>query len=125
MLQNTEAGVRIRRRQINNPQYADDTTLLAENKDHTVKLIKRVKTSSEKAGFKLNLKKTRVLSTGEQVNLLVDGQEISAVTSYKILGVLITNTGYSKHKIKRKIRLGRAAMAKLSKIMKDRELRPT
>jgi hypothetical protein len=49
----------------NNLQYADDTTLLAENKDDMVQLIKRVKSSSEKAGFKLNIKKTRVMSTQE------------------------------------------------------------
>jgi hypothetical protein len=82
-------------------------------------LIKRVKISSEKAGLKLNIKKTRVMSIGEQGNILVDGEEIRTVSSYKFLGALITNDGYIHDEIKRRITLGKAAMAKLTKIMKD------
>jgi hypothetical protein len=59
------------------------------------------------------------MRNGEQVSILVDGKEISTVTSYKFLGAHITNDGYTKDKIKRTIiSLGKAAMAKLSKIMK-------
>jgi hypothetical protein len=86
-------------------------------------LIKRVKISSEKAGLKLNIKKTRVMSIGDQGNILVDGEEIT-VTSYKFLGTLITNDGYIHDEIKRRITLGKAAMAKLTKIM-TQEFRPT
>jgi hypothetical protein len=81
-------------------------------------LIKRVKISSEKAGLKLNIKKTTVMSIGEQGNILVDGEEIRTVTSYKFLGALITNDGYSNDEIKRRINLGKAAMAKLTNIRK-------
>jgi hypothetical protein len=84
-----------------------------------VQLIKRVKISSEKVGLKLNIKKTRVMSTGEQANILVEGKEIRTVTSYKFLGALITNDGYIHDEIKRRISLGKAAIAKLTKIMKD------
>jgi hypothetical protein len=96
-----------------------DTTLLAENKDDMIQLIKRVIISSEKAGLKLNIKKTRVTSTGEQASVLVDGEEIRTVTSYKFLGALITNDGYIHDEIKRRISFGKAVMAKLTKIMKD------
>jgi hypothetical protein len=82
-LEHIEAGVKIQGRKINNIKYADDTTLLAENKDDMGQLIKRVKISSQKAGLKLNIKKTRVMSVGEQVNIIVDGKEIRTVTSYK------------------------------------------
>jgi hypothetical protein len=61
-----------------------------------VKLIKRVKISSEKAGLKLNLKKIRLISIGEQVNMLVDGENISTVTRYKFLGGLITMMATTK-----------------------------
>jgi hypothetical protein len=57
----------------NSVTYIDDTTLLAENKDDMGQLIKRVKISCEKVGLKLNIKKTRVVSIGEQGNILVDG----------------------------------------------------
>jgi hypothetical protein len=117
-LEDIEAGVKIGGRKINNLRYADDTTLLAENKDDMVQLIKRVKISSEKAGLKLNIKKTRVMSIGEQGNILVDGEEIRTVTSYKFLGALITNNGYIHDEIKKRITLGKAAMTKLTTIMK-------
>ena len=70
-------------------------------------------------GLKLNIKKTRVMSIGEQGNILVGGKEIRTVTSYKFLGALITSDGYIHDEIKRRITLGKAAMAKLTKIMKD------
>jgi hypothetical protein len=78
---------------------------------------KSVKISCEKAGLRLNIKKTRVMSIGKQGNILVDGEEIRTVTSYKFLGVLITNDGYIHDEIKRRITLGKAAMAKFTKIM--------
>jgi hypothetical protein len=120
-LEDIEASVKIGGRKINNLRYADDTTLLAENKDDMGQLMKRVKISSEKAGLKLNIKKTRVMSIGDQGNILVDGEEIRTVTSYKFLGALITNDGYTRihDDMKRRIMLGKAAMAKLTKIMKD------
>jgi hypothetical protein len=59
------------------------------------------------------------MSTGEQANILVEGEEIWTVTSYKFLGALITNDSYIHDEIKRRISLGNATMAKLTKIMKD------
>jgi hypothetical protein len=100
-LEDIEAGVKIGGRIINNLRYADDTTLLSENTGDMVQLIKRVKISSLEAGLKLNIKKTKVMSTGQQGNILVDGEEIRTVTSYKFLGALITNDGYIHDEIKR------------------------
>jgi hypothetical protein len=93
--------------------------VLAENKDDMGQLIKMVKISSKKAGLKLNIKKTRVMSIGDQGNILVDGEEIRTITSYKFLGALITNDDYIYDEIKRRISLGKAAMVKRTKIMKD------
>jgi hypothetical protein len=61
-------------------RYSDDTTLLAENKENTVVVIKSVKSKSERAGLNFNLKKMGVMSTVEQVNILADSKEISTVT---------------------------------------------
>jgi hypothetical protein len=102
-----------------NLRYADDTTLTVENKADMAELIKRVKNGSERVGLKFNLKKTSVMSTGEQVIIFADGEETSTVTSYKFLGALITNDIYTKDEIKRRINLGEAAMANLTKIMRD------
>jgi hypothetical protein len=118
-LEDIEAGVTIAGQKINNLRYAYDTILLAENEDDMGQLIKRVKISSEKVGLKLNIKKTRLMSIGEQGNILVDGEEIRTVKSYKFLVALITNDGYIHDEIKRRITLGKAAMAKLTKIVKD------
>jgi hypothetical protein len=113
------AGVKIGGRKINNLRYADDTTLLAENKDDMGQLIKRVKISSKKTSLKLNIKKTTIMSIREQGNISVEGEEIRTVTSYKFLGALITNDGHIHDEIKR-ITLGKSAMAKLTKIMRLR-----
>jgi hypothetical protein len=68
------------------------------------------------ARLKSNLKKTSVMNTEEQVNILAHGKEISTITSCKFLVALITNDGYTKDEIKRRISLGKVAMAKLTKL---------
>lgn len=78
-LDDTETGVKIGGHKINNLQHTNDTAQLAENKDDMVQVLTRVKISSEKAGLKLNVKKTRVMGTGEQANILVDGEGIRTV----------------------------------------------
>jgi hypothetical protein len=64
-------------------------------------------------------KKTRVMSTGEQENIFVHSEKISTITGYEFSGALITNDGYTRDEIERRIALGKAAMAKLTKIMED------
>jgi hypothetical protein len=99
----------------NNLQYARDTTLLVESKKDVVKLIKSIKNKSERAGVKLNLKKTRVMSTWEQGNIFVDSEEIRTVTGYKLLGALTTNDGYTKDETERKNNLGQSSNGKIDK----------
>ena len=63
-LEEAQAGIKIARRNINNLSYADDTTLLAENKEELKSLLMKVKQESEKAGLKLNIKKTNIMASG-------------------------------------------------------------
>jgi hypothetical protein len=81
-----EAGVKLGGRKVNSIRNEDDTTLLETRGEDIIELTKSVKEESEETGFKLNLKNTRVMSTGEQVHISTDGEEISTVRSYKLLG---------------------------------------
>jgi hypothetical protein len=107
-LEDMEAYTRIRGQKISNVRYADDITLRVENDGDLVELTKRVKNKSERAGVSCNPKKIIVMSTGVQVNIFVDSEEISTVTSYKFSGAVITKDSYTKGKIKRS--LGKATL---------------
>ena len=63
-LDEAQAGIKIARRNINNLRYADDTTLMAENKEELKSLLLRVKEETEKAGLKLNIQKTKIMASG-------------------------------------------------------------
>ena len=74
-------GIKIGGRTINNLRYADDTTVLAEDKEDMEKLLKKLKEESKKAGLSLNLKKTKIMTTGTLNEFILDGTEIE-ITSY-------------------------------------------
>jgi len=65
-LDESQAGIKIAQRNINNLRYADDTTLMAESKEELKSLLMRVKEESEKAGLKLNIQKTKIMASGIQ-----------------------------------------------------------
>lgn len=118
-LAETNIGVRVGGLLINNLRYADDTTLLAETNEGIIKLLMTIKNESEKAGLKLNLKKTKIMGTGQRLNIQINGEELNMTEKYNYLGALITTDGRIKHEIHRRITLGKAAMLKLKKVMKD------
>ena len=103
----TQAGIKIAGRNVNNLRYADDTTLLAESKEELKSLLMRVK-ESEKAGLKLNFQKTKVTASGPITLWQIDGE---TVTDFTVLGSKITANGDCSHEIKRL--LGRKAMKNL------------
>ncbi|XP_023235101.1 uncharacterized protein LOC111634534, partial [Centruroides sculpturatus] len=82
----------------------------------------RVKEESAKFGLKLNVKKTKVMSTKELKDFIVDGERIEVVESYILLGSKIERNGSCEGEIRRRINLGRTAMANLTKIMKDKDI---
>ena len=85
-LDEAEAGIKIAWRNINNPRYADNTTLMAENKEELTSLLK-VKEESEKAGLKLNIQKTKLIASGPIASWQIDGETMETVTDFIFQGV--------------------------------------
>ena len=103
-LDETQAGIKIARRNINNLRYADDTILKAESKEELKSLLMQVKEESEKAGLKLNIQKAKLMASGPITSWQIDGE---TVTDFIFLGSKITADGDCRHEIKRCLLLGR------------------
>ena len=91
-LDEAQGGIKIARRNINNLRYADDTTLMAENKE-LKSLLMKVKEESEKAGLKLNIQKTKIMASGPITSWEIDGEPMETVTDFVFLGSKITGEG--------------------------------
>ena len=74
-LEETKAGIKIARRNINNLRYADDTTLMAESEEELKSLLMKVKVESEKVGLKLNIQKTKIMASGPITSWQIDGKQ--------------------------------------------------
>ena len=81
-LEETEAGIKIARRNINNLRYADDTTLLAEREEELKSLLMKVKVESEKVGLKLNIQKMKIMASGPITSWKRDGETVETVSDY-------------------------------------------
>ena len=114
--------MKIAGRNINNLRYADDTTLMAESKEPLRSLLMKVKEESEKVGLKLNIQKTKIMSSGPITSWQIDGETMETVTDFTFLGSKITADGDCSHEIKRCLLLGRKAMTNLDKILKSRDI---
>ena len=117
-LEETQAGVRIARRNINNLRYADDTTLMAE-REELKGLLMNVKQESEKVGLKLNIQKTKIMASGPVTSWQIDGE---TVADFILGGSKITADGDCSHEIKRHLLLGRKIMTNLDSILKSRDI---
>ena len=89
-LDEAQAGIKIARRNINNLRYADDNTLMAENKEELKSLLVKVKDESEKVGLKLNIQKTKIMAFNPITSWQIDGQTMETVTDFIFLGSKIT-----------------------------------
>ena len=118
-LEETQIRVKIAGRKINNPRYADDTTLVTENEEDLKNLLLKVKKESAKAGLLLNIKKNKIMSTGNVNGIRIDGEEIEIITDFIFLGSKINMDGDCTHEIKRRLLLGRKAMANLDNTLKS------
>ena len=105
-LDETQAGIKIAGRNINNLRYADDTTLMAEREELKSFLMK-VKEESEKIGLKLNIQKTNIMAPGPITSWQIDGETMEAVKDFIFLGFQITADGDCSHEIKRCLLLGK------------------
>ena len=99
-LEETQAGIKIARRTINNLRYADDTTLMAESEEELRSLLMKVKEESEKVGLKLNIQKTKIMASGPITSWQIDGETMETVTNFIFLGSKITADGECSHEIK-------------------------
>ena len=109
-LEETQAGIKIARRNINNLRYTDDTTLMAESEEELESLLMKVKEESEKVGLKLNIQKTKIMASGPITSWEIDGETVS---DFILLGSKITADGDCSHEIKRHLLLGRKVMTSL------------
>ena len=95
------AGMKTARRNINNLRYADDITLMAESEEELKSLLIKVKEESEKAGLKLNIQKTKIMAFGPISSWQIDGNKVETVADFIFLGSKITEDGDCSHEIKR------------------------
>ena len=121
-LEETQAGIKIAGRNINNLRYADDTTLMAESEEEPKNLLMEVKVESEKVGLKLNIHKTKIMASGPITSREIDGETVETVSDFIFLGSKITADGDCSHKIKRCLLLGRKVTTNLDSIFKSRDV---
>ena len=120
-LEEAQAGIKISGRNINHLRYADDTTLMAESEEKLKSLLMKVKEESEKVGLKLNIQKTKIMTSSPITPWEIDGETVETVADF-IFGVSkITADGGCSHEIKRRLLLGRKVMTNLDSIFKSRD----
>ena len=120
-LEETQAGIKIARRNMNNFRYADDSTLMAESEEELKSLLMKVKEESEKVGLKLNIHKTKIMASGPITSWEIDGESVETVSDFILGGSKITADGDCSHEIKRCLLLGRKVLTSLDCIFKSRD----
>ena len=120
-LEETQAGIKIAGRSINNLSYADDTTLMAESEE-LKSLLMKVKEEGEKVGLKCNIQKTKIMASHPITSWQIDGETVEIVADFIFLGSKMTADGDCSHKTKRRLLLGRKVMTNLDSILKSRNI---
>ena len=121
-LEESQAGIKIARRNVNNLRYADDTTLMAESEEEMKTLLMTVKEESEKVGLNLNIQKTKIMTSGPITSWEIDGETMETASDFIFGGSKITADGDCSHEIKRRLLLGRKVMTNLDSILKSRDI---
>ena len=121
-LEEAQAGIKIAGRNINNLRYADDTILMAESEEELKSLLMKVKEESEKVGLKLNIQKTKIMTSGPITSWQIDGETVETVSDFIFGGSKIIVDGDCSHEIKRHLLLGKKVMTNLDSILKSRDI---
>ena len=121
-LYESQGGIKIAGRNINNLRYADDTTLMAESKEELKSLLKKVKEKSEKVGLQLNIQKIKIMASGPNTLWQIDGETVERVADFIFLVSKIPVHGDCSHESKRDFLLGRKAMTNLDSVLKSRDI---
>ena len=117
-LDETQAGIKIAGRNINNLRYIDDTTLMAESGEELKSLLMKMK-ESEKVGLKFNSQKTKIMASGPITSWQIDGETVETVSDFIFWGSQITADGDCSHEIKRCLLLGRKVITNIDTILKS------
>ena len=117
----TQAGIKIARRNISNLRYANDTSFMAESEEELKTLLMKVK-ESEKVGLKLNIQKTKIMASGPISSWQIDGETLETVRNFIFLDSKITADGDCSHEIERYLLLGRKVMINLDSLLKNRDI---
>ena len=120
-LEETQAGIKIAGRNVNNLRYADDTTLMAESEEELKSLLMTVNEESEKVGLKLNIQKTKIMPFGHITSWEIDGKRWK-VSDFIFLGSKITADGDCSHEIKRRLLLGRKVITNIDSTLKSKDI---
>ena len=112
-LEETQAGIKIARRNINNLRYANDTTLMVEGEEELKSLLMKVKVESKKVALKLNIKKTKIMASGPITSWEIDAETVETMSDFIFLGSKVTADGDCSHEIKRCLLLGTKVMTNL------------
>ena len=120
-LDETQAGIKIARRNINNLRYADDTTLTAESEE-LKSLLMKVKVESEKVVLKLNIQKIKIKASSPIISWQIERETMETVRDFIFFSSKITADDDCNHEIKRHLLLGRKVMTNLYSIIKSRDI---
>ena len=118
-LEETQAGIKIAGRNINNLRYADDTTIMAESEEELRSLLMKVKEESGNVGLKFNIQKMKIMASSPITSWEIDGKTVS---DFIFLGSKITADADCSHEIKRRLLLGRKVITNLDSIFKSRDI---
>ena len=117
MLDDSQAGIKIVRRDVNNLRYTDDTTLVAESREELTSLLMGVKEESEKSGLKLSIQKPKITASGLITSWQTDEETMGTVADFIFLGSKITVAGDCRHELKRHLHFGRKAITNLDSVL--------
>ena len=120
-LDEAQAGIKIARKNIHNLRYVDDTTLMAESEE-LKSLLMKVKEERKNVGLKLNIQKTKIMTSGPITSWQIDGEIVKTVADLILGGSKITADGDCSHEIKRRLLLGREVMTNLDSILQRRDI---
>ena len=121
-LEEAQARIKIARRNINNHRYADDTILMAESEEELKSFLMKVKEESDKVGLKLNIQKTKIMTSGPITTWEIDGETVEIVSDFIFGGSKITADDDCSHEIERRLLLERKFMTNLDSVFKSRDI---
>ena len=121
-LEETQTGIKIAERNINNLTYADVTTLMAESEEELKSLLMKVKEESGKVDLKLSIQKMKIMASGPITSWQIQGETVETVSDFILGGSKITEDGDCSNEIKGCLLLGRKVMTNLDSIFKNRDI---